>query len=163
MSATTPTSPTNEEDEIHDLVLLFANSKIPRGSDAFQTLVGDFLKRESPDSAAEDNIPSSDSSDSSVKEVETGLKVLQPPKSSLKSNGKSVRVASPSTKQLAHVHWPDDHHTPKLSQEPLAEPTHHARLYMKTTPKPILKHDEHVMVRSANSRQRRRVNTPTSL
>ncbi|KAL4236865.1 hypothetical protein ACF0H5_005250 [Mactra antiquata] len=167
MSTTTPTTPTTpaspgngdiEEEEIHDLVLLFANSKFPRGSDAFQTLVGDFLKRDTPDSTADAHMVSSDSSNSSVKDEEVNINVTQPPKSALKSSGKSVRMMSP--KPLAHVHWPDDS-VPKIPNDTVSEPTHHARLFMKTTPKPILKHDEHVMVRSANSRHRRRMKTPT--
>lgn len=158
MSAETPLA----EGEIHDLVLLFANSKIPRGSDAFQTLVGDFLKHDDePDS--NDDVIISDSSDSSTKEQGPVLAegVTAVPKSVLKSKGKSVRMESP--KLLSHVHWPDEENS-KLASSPQTEQLHHARLYMKTTPKPILKHDENLLLSSADRKTNfRRFSSPSNI
>lgn len=156
MSATTPL----DDGEIHDLVLLFANSRIPRGSDAFQSLVGDFVKHDSPEPG--DEAAGSDSSDSSAKEPTEvfdevdGVKITPVPKSALKSS-KSVRIDSPKT--LSHVHWPDDMNSQKVGSP---QPTHHARLYMKTTPKPILKHEDQVMHPGddASTRNIRRFSSP---
>ncbi|XP_060574212.1 uncharacterized protein LOC132731935 [Ruditapes philippinarum] len=154
MSAETP----SEDGEIHDLVLLFANSKIPRGSDAFQTLIDDFLKHDDDVTDANDDVTTSDSSDSSTKPETISVEdVAAVPKSVLKAKKKSVRMESP--KHLSHVHWPDEENS-KLASSPGQEQLHHARLYMKTTPKPILKHDESVLVPSSNEKHYRRFSTP---
>lgn len=158
MSATTPL----DDGEIHDLVLLFANSKIPRGSDAFQSLVDDFVKHDQLDSA--DKAGASDSSDSTAKDATLlgldevdGGKVSPLPKSALKHT-KQVRIESPKT--LSHVHWPDDMNS-QIASSPQA--THHARLYMKTTPKPILKQEDPVLPHSTdltNNDNSRRFSSP---
>lgn len=142
-----------DDGEIQDLVLMFANSRIPRGSDAFQTLIGDFLKTdETPDGdeAESEESRSTDSSDSSVKinsETSNSRSTSPvPTKSSLKvpsAKQKTVRMASP--KPLAHVHWPDETND-NLASATSGERRHVARLYMKTTPKPILKHEEPALV-----------------
>lgn len=155
MSAETPT----EDGEIHDLVLLFANSKIPRGSDAFQTLIDDFLIKHDDDvTDTNDDVTTSDSSDSSTKPETVSVEdVAAVPKSALKPKSKSVRMDSP--KHLSHVHWPDEENS-SLASSPGQTQLHHARLYMKTTPKPILKHEEPVIVSETNEKNYRRFSTP---
>lgn len=171
MTAVTP----NDDGEIHDLVLLFANSKIPRGSDTFQTLIDDFLKPEAED--VTDGAVASDHIDYTLKETRVVSDRMQasqqisfprvgitpPPNTPPVSDGKTthaphskpvlkplkvkaVRMLQPeSPKPLSHVHWPDERKS-KLARSPGTEQLHHARLYMKTTPKPILKHDDQVLV-----------------
>lgn len=169
MSAVTP----NDDGEIHDLVLLFANSKIPRGSDAFQTLIDDFLNHDAEDDI--DGAVAPDSIDSTLTDTRVDADRKQAPqptsvprvrftpptipvldgkttptphsKPVLKPlKVKAVRMLQPeSPKPLSHVHWPDERKS-KLACSPGTEQLHHARLYMKTTPKPILKHDDQVLV-----------------
>ena len=129
MSATTPT----EDDEIHDLVLLFANAKIPRGSDAFQSIIDDLLPKDEE----------SDSTDSNVSQTDKAQKLLEP--SGAESKGKTrkaVRMVSPKHQ----VHWSDERSDDKLSASPTPNKLHSARIYMKTTPKPILKHEDNAII-----------------
>ena len=152
MSVTTPTS---EDDEIHDLVLMFANSRIPRGSDAFQTILDDLrpLKEEEDD---EEEDPKTDVFDSGNKEQEVITDIDSKSESpeqqhvrftapNLSNNAeklrdrRSVRMVSP--KATSHVHWPNAERD--IASSPTASKLHHARLYVKTVPaKPILKHDD---------------------
>ncbi|XP_052777091.1 uncharacterized protein LOC128214579 [Mya arenaria] len=152
MSAETPL----DDSEIHDLVLMFSNSRMPRGSDAFQTLVGDFLKNDSPEpvpTADDVDATVSDSSDASggVADKRDGsdgelisVRPVPRPMSLLKEPGrkKSVRTVSPKP---GHVHWPDEINR-DIASSPTTGKLHSARLYNKTTPKPILKHDEALLV-----------------
>ena len=158
----------SDEDEVHDLVLMFANSRIPRGSDAFQSILDDLLplKEEHEhklgldgldevdsgvvcdDSSSSVNEQGSDgdnsekSENSSEKSVKTKFQSPKPKNTSVLSvmQDKTQR-RTPSPK--SHVHWPNAERD--IASSPTTEKRHHARLYMKTVPaKPILKHDEDV-------------------
>ncbi|KAH3696644.1 uncharacterized protein LOC127861451 [Dreissena polymorpha] len=140
MSAETPM----DETEIHDLVLMFANSRIPRGSDAFQTLKYDFMRGDTPEPVLKD-----DTNDASAKENLDEVDGMVPPppmktalKDSSKKPKKSVRMTTPP-KSLSHVHWSDGNDRNLASS---LKPTHSARLFVKTTPKPILKHEDSLVV-----------------
>lgn len=136
-----------DDGEIQDLVLMFANSRIPRGSDAFQTLIDDFLKNhdDSQDESETGSEKNSDTTDSVKSDsVSDGQVTPAPTKSVLKTPSakeRTVRMVSP--KPLAHVHWPDEKNA-NIASCPSSEKKHHARIYVKTTPKPILKHEDDI-------------------
>ena len=138
-----------DDGEEPDLVLMFANSRMPRGSDAFQTLIDDFLKENDSSAAGSDasSEATSDTCDSGKSDsVIDRQMALATPKSALKIPAvkqNTVRMASP--KPLAHVHWPDESKV-RRSSVPPSEKRHHARIYVKTTPRPILKHEDHGLV-----------------
>ena len=151
------TSTTSDDDEVHDLVLMFANSRIPRGSDAFQSILDDLLplKEENEHRLGLDEVDSGvgfdDSSsvneqgsdvDSTEKSVKSRFNSPKPKNTSVLSvmQDKTQR-RTPSPK--SHVHWPNAERD--IASSPTTDQLHHARLYMKTVPaKPILKHDDDV-------------------
>ena len=151
------TSTTSDDDEVHDLVLMFANSRIPRGSDAFQSILDDLLplKEENEHRLGLDEVDSGVGCDdsSSVNEqgsdVDTSEKSMKSRFNSPKPKNTSVLTVmqdktqrrTPSPK--SHVHWPNAERD--IASSPTTDQLHHARLYMKTVPaKPILKHDDDV-------------------
>lgn len=147
----------NADDEVDDLVLMFANSRIPRGSDAFQSILGDLL----PHKEENEHTPGLDEVDSGVgcddsssvneqgSETDTAEPSVKTRFNSPKPKNTSVLTVmqdkaqrrTPSPK--SHVHWPNAERD--IASSPTTDKLHHARLYMKTVPaKPILKHDEDV-------------------
>jgi len=160
MSCETPL----DETEIHDLVLMFANSRLPRGSDAFQTLIDDFLKPDTPEPTSIDSIIISDPSATSFDEPDGKLAVSDsantasisvasaqrpstlPTVPQTPSKRKTVRMVSPKPS----VHWPDEVQR-GVTSSPTSGHLHSARLYKKTTPKPILKHEDSVVVQGLKS------------
>ena len=144
-------NPGDDEDEIHDLVLMFAHSKMPRGSDAFQSIMDDFLPSDENDN---------DSSDSTSVFSHSSKDVENDKKDHLDTVDGNVtptaRMVSPKPPPLAHVHWPDEKNR-KLASSPARDQRHHARLYVKTTPaKPILKHEDDVLDHPSDSPDHRR-------
>ena len=151
------TSTTIEEDEIHDLVLMFANSRIPRGSDAFQSILDDLLplKEEHEHKLGLDEVDSGfvvddlssvqeESEIHNSQESKTRFDSPKPKNTSMLTvmqDKSHVRANSP--KSVSHVHWPNAEKA--IASSPSPDQLHHARIYMKTVPaKPILKHDDDV-------------------
>ena len=152
-------SQASDDEEIHDLVLMFANSRIPRGSDAFQSILDDLLplkeetENDQTDGALETDVfdsgPNKEEgkSDTAVR-AESNTPEQQHVRFSdpnvKTSAGKSrdkrlTRLVSP--KPNTHVHWPNAERD--IASSPTTDKLHHARIYMKTVPaKPILKHDD---------------------
>lgn len=161
MSVSTPTS---EDDEVHDLVLMFANSRIPRGSDAFQTILEDLMPLKEQAEKAEqakkdqgfDEVDSgnieqsvmlnevSRSKSNTPEEAHVRFNSSKHTTSSLSATGKlhdKRHVRTDSPKINSHVHWPNAERD--IASSPTPEQLHHARLYMKTVPaKPCLKHED---------------------
>ncbi|KAL3868106.1 hypothetical protein ACJMK2_040942 [Sinanodonta woodiana] len=129
------------EEEVHDLVILFANSRIPPRSDAFAAVLGeinmdDFKSNESTKYKETGKEPPSESRrESSTSSVDSS-----PSNNNAEAGNKPATIERPRQR----VRWMDDFEQP-LASVPSVDEKRHARLYMKTTPKHgILKREEDV-------------------
>ncbi|KAK3612300.1 hypothetical protein CHS0354_011019 [Potamilus streckersoni] len=127
------------EEEVHDLVLLFANSRIPPSSDAFATVLGeinlhDFKSNESATNKDTNKEPLSKTrNESRQSSADSPLS-----SNSAEAGNKEAAIEHPRQR----VRWMDDFEQP-LASVPSLDEKRHARLYMKTTPKHgILKREE---------------------
>lgn len=153
------TSQTSEDEEVHDLVLMFANSRIPRGSDAFQTILDDLLplkeKHEGLSGLDEVDSGNVDSTDDETLAISDQLEAENPKESQTRFDSPKPKNSSVNTiindqsrsrnnsPKSSRVHWPNAERD--IASSPTTDQLHHARIYVKTVPsKPILKHDDDI-------------------